>query len=260
MSHFFAVVFVEDTTPKIEEKVAELLAPYDEGKKVEPYNKPCYCVGTIAKRDAIIEADKREGTIESFRQSFQKSHGEEQANNTKILYSKKGEHPQEVVNKAAASEANLNKLWKKHILRRQSLEEELLNKHPLKDTPEKNCSECDGTGVETTTYNPKSQWDWYVVGGRWDGEMLGVDRSSDGGFNFGEKHHLLEFNSIKVKDIKPNIFSCYAIITPDGEWHSKGKMGWFGCSMDEKEDWSETTKELLKKYSNCIAIGIDCHI
>ena len=32
-----------------------------------------------------------------------------------------------------------------------------------------------GRYVKYTTYNPKSKWDWYVVGGRWPGSLLHVD-------------------------------------------------------------------------------------
>lgn len=35
--------------------------------------------------------------------------------------------------------------------------------------PDPVCRECYGTGSRSTTYNPKSKWDWYTVGGRWLG-------------------------------------------------------------------------------------------
>ena len=31
------------------------------------------------------------------------------------------------------------------------------------------CEECDVNGLYTTTYNPKSKWDWYLIGGRFRG-------------------------------------------------------------------------------------------
>lgn len=40
-------------------------------------------------------------------------------------------------------------------------------------------------GEPISTYNPKSKWDWYRIGGRWDGWITGDERKSDGGFNFG---------------------------------------------------------------------------
>lgn len=39
MSHFFAVVLVPADTVDIEEKVSELLAPYNEELEIEPYEK-----------------------------------------------------------------------------------------------------------------------------------------------------------------------------------------------------------------------------
>jgi len=39
----------------------------------------------------------------------------------------------------------------------------------------------DGKGMYyMSTYNPKSQWDWYQVGGRWDGSLLVADDSEVG--------------------------------------------------------------------------------
>lgn len=48
-----------------------------------------------------------------------------------------------------------------------------------------------------STYNPKSKFDWYKIGGRWDS--------------------LIEGNSCSVEDI-PDI-SAYSILEPDGTWH-----------------------------------------
>lgn len=31
------------------------------------------------------------------------------------------------------------------------------------------CDECHGTGTRMSTYNPRSKWDWYSLGGRWKG-------------------------------------------------------------------------------------------
>jgi len=27
----------------------------------------------------------------------------------------------------------------------------------------------------------------------------------------------------------------FAVVTPDGQWHEKGRMGWFGLVANEKE-------------------------
>lgn len=62
-------------------------------------------------------------------------------------------------------------------------------------------------------------------------------------------------------------FCPYAVVTPDGEWHEPGRMGWFGCSCasidDEKEWFSKCRKMLMKlqkEQPDLIVNVIDCHI
>jgi hypothetical protein len=55
------------------------------------------------------------------------------------------------------------------------------------------------------------------------------------------------------------------VLTPDGEWHSPGEMGWFGLSSeseDEGHDWDVTYMEKFIYPTNpewTITI-VDCHI
>ena len=62
---------------------------------------------------------------------------------------------------------------------------------------------------EMTTYNPKSKWDWWVVGGRWDGDLI---MSSYGS--------LLRWNECKVSDIY-ELPPTHSVLTPDGKWYEK---------------------------------------
>ncbi|HCX24524.1 MAG TPA: hypothetical protein DHN29_21575 [Cytophagales bacterium] len=59
--------------------------------------------------------------------------------------------------------------WTNHIRPLNEAEKRYFDEHPMKDTAEGGCEECNSTGQEETTYNPKSKWDWYAIGGRWDG-------------------------------------------------------------------------------------------
>ena len=90
-----------------------------------------------------------------------------------------------------------------------------------------------------TTYNPMSKWDWYAIGGRWDG--------------------VIKNNKERVADI-PDDFECYSIITPDGSWHSRGKMGWWAVSMDEEKEWPAIKASIVKDYPDAIAVLCDLHI
>ena len=49
-----------------------------------------------------------------------------------------------------------------------------------KGEPLASCDECEGLGTVLSTYNPASKWDWYEIGGRWEGELVeGYDASND---------------------------------------------------------------------------------
>lgn len=91
-----------------------------------------------------------------------------------------------------------------------------------------------------STYNPDSKWDWYQVGGRWNDAF--------------------EENPCLAKDI-PKDFVPFAFIDHDGEWHEKGRMGWFAMVSDEKADeaWEAEYRDYLSRYDGMVTL-IDCHI
>ena len=83
-------------------------------------------------------------------------------------------------------------------------------------------------GVEAwSTYNPKSKWDYYTIIGT------------------------------SLPDFVP-----FSFVTPDGEWHTKGKMGWWAISWDEKDDqeWEKEYKAAVEKYRTRQHTIVDIHI
>lgn len=60
-------------------------------------------------------------------------------------------------------------------------------------------------------------------------------------------------------------FTTYAVITPDGEWHAKGDMGWFGMgseSPEEARNFNKSYFDTFIKASNPdhYLVVVDCHI
>lgn len=55
-----------------------------------------------------------------------------------------------------------------------------------------------------------------------------------------------------------------SVVTPDGEWHEVGKMGWWGVSSESGEqlrDWVDHFRErFVDPYRDCTATVVDCHI
>lgn len=231
MSHFFTVVLVPSDTKNIERKVSKLLEPFNEELEVPEYDHECYCINNIARRYGNKIADETVNSIESLR------------------------------NKYWAMPEDSRPEWKEHISKWVTIQEKEEKGHPMFGKPNPECEECKGTGLYKSTYNPNSKWDWWRIGGRWDGIIKNNPQESENGFNFDSKHETLGNNMILVKDIKEDNIP-FAIVTPEGEWIEHGKMGWWGIVTDEKDkdNWKEIVKRVFEKYSDCIAVGCDLHI
>lgn len=110
----------------------------------------------------------------------------------------------------------------------------------------------DEDGNILSTYNPKSKWDWYETGGRWHNLLTSKNH------NRGDE--------FPIRDIlKTPETHTYAVITPDGEWHAPGQMGWFGCSSETDKEWEEWRNNWQKRWIDdqdpeLIMTIIDCHI
>jgi len=110
----------------------------------------------------------------------------------------------------------------------------------------------DKEGNLLTTYNPNGRWDYFKIGRVWEDFLLKEDGTG--------------CNSCLITEVnwkKPII--TYAIVTPDGEWHSKGKMLWWGIGDETEErakDWNLNFYDHFIKphLSNEFFVTIlDCH-
>ena len=115
-------------------------------------------------------------------------------------------------------------------------------------------------GEPISTYHPDSKWDWYHIGGRWDGWITGDERSSDQGYNFGPQHQTIENNIATTQQALERDVIPHAIITPDGEWHEHGQMGWWGIMITENEGWDIQARNILAQYPSHHLVILDAHI
>lgn len=62
--------------------------------------------------------------------------------------------------------------------------------------------------------------------------------------------------------LKRKVETTFAVVTPDGEWHQRGEMGWFGSVRDEKHEseWKQAWHSLLTTHKDMEATIVDCHI
>lgn len=105
----------------------------------------------------------------------------------------------------------------------------------------------DGEGY--STYNPKSKWDWYEVGGRWDGCYFKGNRGTVKDF----------LSRLDKNGWNPT----FALVTSDGEWHAQAEMWWWAITFDDKpeNDWKKEFIGLLGKEDPEATVYImDCHI
>lgn len=185
------------------------------------------------------------------------------------------------------------------VLRKEYLT--LSDKEKMRDWARYNDFDEDGNPL--STYNPNSKWDWYSVGGRWDnllktknGEYVNeclvkdldltpnkeeydkairfwelviehqpLEEGEEMPFNLYKEEYYVERYGTKENYAKKSaMFSTYAVLTPDGEWHEPGQMGWWGMSHASQEDeklWDEAYENFLKEADpNWTITIVDCHI
>jgi hypothetical protein len=105
-------------------------------------------------------------------------------------------------------------------------------------------------GEPVSTYNPSSKWDWYVIGGRWAGWISDRETASERvDDNIATTEQALERNKIP-----------HAILTPDGEWHERGIMGWWAILVTENEGWDDEAREILRRFPGHHVVIVDAHI
>lgn len=241
MSHFSVTVLIPGDTPlnEIEDAVTRLLAPYDEDIETEPYEEKCRCVGCDAGTDARQRAEAETDF-----------HGRRAA----MLMDRPDERGDEWDAK-----------WARMCDECDASRDRILAADHRKDDADLECDECHGTGTRMSTYNPESKWDWYVIGGRWDGYITDetVPTAADCPAGAAREHfgpHIAHGQNVRLANALRDDYSTYAIVTPDGEWCEKGKMGWWAVSTNEDPDWPENIKSIFAKHDDCLAVMVDCHI
>lgn len=134
---------------------------------------------------------------------------------------------------------NVRPDWLEYINDFFAIRDEAFEKSPIKNSPDPLCMFCFGTGVEKCTINPNAKWDWYEVGGKWS--------------------HVIQDNVQSVTDFLKNFCEedvPYAIATYDFQWfNDENEM-----LETDMENWSKEVEKILKDYSNCTIVVVDCHI
>jgi hypothetical protein len=146
-------------------------------------------------------------------------------------------------------------------------------------------------------HNPNAKWDYWAIGGRWDGvlevthldhpvnsarvkdiqwdEMKEKVRESRGETydkafeDMPDKAETREFiygvrkGESKEEYVERGLeFETFACVDKDGDWYEKGEMGWFGAYDDENADkWDDKFfEEFIEPLDdNDLLVIVDCH-
>ena len=267
MSHFTVAVFMSDDT----QSVGDLIAPYDEGLAVAPY---------VAATKAEVILDERARLQSVFKGDYARWKQDPSR------YESGHARPEDIE-------------YLREIPDRMTWPDEKLYLEAVKD-----CEfQLNANGDLLSTYNPDSKWDWYDIGGRWQGLLIlkGNKEGLRGSPSFGEKMSEgydgafvsdIDFAAMKRRDaaeIDPyekamedaelrgiflgredycermTTFHTYAAVTPDGEWHAAGEMGWFEPSETPEEEraWQLDYHERFIQpaiENHLYMVIVDCHI
>lgn len=260
MSHFFAIAIIPADCADPEAEIERILAPYSENLEAPEYEEECYCVNDERR-------EQRNRMLEACHPSIELMREQHSALRTALNLKDNVWTDDNVKEDVELSES----LWRARIDLRDRFEKAILARVGEDKQADPKCEECNGTGKRKSTYNPKSKWDWYSIGGRWNGCIRNAEESSEDGFNFGDQYRQLGPNVIPVADYCDLLESMdtrdsvrsFAVITPDGTWLQKGDMGWWGMVSNEQdaEDWTDCLIATFDKYrTGYVAVGLDLHI
>ena len=82
---------------------------------------------------------------------------------------------------------------------------------------------------------------------------------------FLPKYYIQQYGTRENYAKHQSIFLPYAYLTPDGEWHETGRMGWWGlddATAESREKFLESFETFLEeaKAKNFLITIVDCHI
>lgn len=282
MSHSIVYVLLREiplSETILEDQLDAALAPFNENLEVPVFKEDCYCRGAEVRnkieRQALLELFKVED-FQQLRQQYEASSDYKLLANSRSLLITVGGGRYDALSKEAQQHvdtlmAAMDKLWTDKIIapfKAKLQEVTALTPKAELEKPTADCPSCHGTGSYDSTRNPKSKWDWWVIGGRWSGAIQGrkdVKEREDAyvkrtGFdNTRLVSELIDAANSNSKDVA---WCPFAVLTPDGEWHERGEMGWFGMAKDkkDKDTWQDQVHKIYEQHRDCLAVCVDVHI
>lgn len=110
-------------------------------------------------------------------------------------------------------------------------------------------------------------WEVDVPTTREDPEAAAEECNGCGGTGRARNFHnaSVSFDALPVAEV-PEDFEWGkqfgAVVTPEGEWHQEGRVGWWAAFHREIDAaaWEAYVGEEVGKHPECVAVVVDCHI
>lgn len=234
MSHFSVAVFSHHP-----EDVEELLAPYNEQTEDEAYIEFETACESMVEIRAKYALEKRDG--ESFDAFLSRWYG--------YTYSEELDECGYFCNPNAQWDWwEIGGRWHNELRLKQG---EMCDQAQVKDV--------DFSLNAEALAKARRFWAVYV-----DGQPLAEDENPESFRSFYRREYFLEqFGDAETYAASVAGFSCWAFVTPDGEWHENGRMGWFGAhdaTRESRDSFSREWQEMLNGDPELWLTIVDCHI
>lgn len=231
MSHFTVGVVVPTGLDSLEDYLDTALAPFSEHLEVEPYPHECWCINGEARSYGLEMANKLVGTVDEQRKLFTERHAND-------------DRPWSMEVRNELFKVETADWWQSYVETQDDYE----TYHPRFLKPNNHCGNCNGSGSYQSTYNPLSKWDYWDIGGQRAGKFNGRDVAP----------------IADIIDLHSDIpfYAPFAMLTPDGQWHERGEMGWWAMVSNEKqqEHWESIVRGLYEQHTDYLLVIVDAHI
>jgi len=106
--------------------------------------------------------------------------------------------------------------------------------------------------------NPDGKWDWYEIGGRWDGFITG--RKQPNG-DVIRNNSILASRLLAARDFAKRI--PHGMVTPTGEWVERSTFvttltGWY-TRETPADTWCDRVRRILEAFPTYRVVGVDVH-
>jgi hypothetical protein len=223
MVHSLVFVMVPPSVPDRDAAVSRLLE--GASRDYDTYEVPCSCIGEVA-------------FAEAWRQVDGSSEGQQWLRELELARERQD---------TTAERDVLRQRYKRFLSANRA--------HPQFGLVTADCEICQGRGVNEMSRNPAQHYDWWQIGGRWDG-LLGA---------FSE----IGPNVARIQDLRSGICPA-AVVTDEGDWFEGPATLPSNAEFRELADipeeelaalasWKQTLAQLVESYRGHLVVAVDCH-